>query len=127
MKILFLDDDKTRHQVFLTHYGQFENTRCFGAEEAIDKMANNSYDLIFLDHDLSENYANSRPSQLDGTYVAGMMIFNDHIFRHNREATVILHSLNPKGAKEMYDTLKMGRYSNVIIAPLGFSESIGLE
>jgi CheY-like chemotaxis protein len=55
-RILVLDDDARRHQWFDAHLTGHDSVR--SAEEARRALQDNPrYDLVFLDHDLAEDYA----------------------------------------------------------------------
>ena len=54
MKILVLEDDSFRAKFFLEKFGEHGITITESAYAAIDHLEEEVYDLIFLDHDLSD-------------------------------------------------------------------------
>ena len=103
MRIMFLDDMKSRRDVFkqnsIGHSVDFAIT----AKQAIDLLKKNSYDAIYLDHDLEDEHYNSNEDHHeDGRFVA----------RHLREMAqhhgkvVIVHSLNPDGRANIKSILQ---------------------
>lgn len=103
MRIMFLDDMKSRRDVFqqsaIGHTVDFAIT----AKQAIELLKNNQYDAIYLDHDLEEShYQITKEDDEDGRFVA----------RHLREMQqhhgkiVIVHSLNPDGRANIKSLLQ---------------------
>ena len=105
MRILILDDDHTRHKHFnrnlIGHV--VENTHT--AEECIDELKDNEWDVVFLDHDLGgEVYQAS--AEGTGWEVAKWL----HDNPKRKPNTVIVHSFNPTGAKNMIDLVEGSVY-----------------
>jgi hypothetical protein len=92
MKILVIDDTLDPRQIWLqstlTALGhQVDMT--FDADTALDLMSNYRYDLVFFDHDLGDG-------QLDGSAIAGRVLYDPELYQVPRAAWV--HSSNPEGA-----------------------------
>lgn len=103
MKVLFLDDMKSRRDEFqknsIGHVVHFATN----AQECLDLLKNNEYDVIYLDHDLeSEHYQSNEDHHEDGRFVAKHMI--DMPQHHGK--VVIVHSLNPDGRQNILSILK---------------------
>ena len=59
IKCLFLDDDEIRTKNFISEVPSAETVKT--AEECINKLKENDYDCVFLDHDLGgETYVSSK-------------------------------------------------------------------
>jgi CheY-like chemotaxis protein len=57
MRILFLDDDRLRHDAFAATHGADEVVHVFTAHEAVAALAGQGrFDLAQLDHDLAEEF-----------------------------------------------------------------------
>jgi CheY-like chemotaxis protein len=99
MRILILDDDLSRHKHFKANLIGHELTHTETAQECIDQIANNElFDYIFLDHDLGGNvYVESGKNT--GYEVAQYLANNPDKIPGKRK--VLVHSLNPVGAKNM--------------------------
>jgi hypothetical protein len=115
MKILFLDDMFDRHARFFDHCAQYgavnEETgqtlakiySAYDYGEATAAMMKQSFDVVFLDHDLSLESIMCDPEtseELTGTSVAKWMVefFENSLLP---KPQVVLHSLNPEGRKRM--------------------------
>jgi CheY-like chemotaxis protein len=123
MRILVLDDDSQRHQWFDAHILGHE--RAWSAKEARRALHENPrYDLVFLDHDLAEDYS-VVPAVWgeDGRTVAR---FIAAMPAGRRPAMAHIHSSNWGGAMEMEAILTA---AGVKVAraefPTGCKEAIG--
>lgn len=119
MKILFLDDMKSRRDVFqqnaIGHSVDFAIT----AQEAIELLKKNEYDVIYLDHDLEEShYHSKKEDDEDGAFVARHL--RDMKQHHGK--IVIVHSLNPDGRANikslLHDLFDVWMPENIRIAEL---------
>lgn len=103
MKILIVEDNEFRIKKFRSCLLNHDFHIAISANDAIEYLKNNQYDLIFLDHDLGglemidSNFYNT------GYTVAKYMAANDI------ECEVIIHSLNPVGAKNIQSIIPKGR------------------
>jgi CheY-like chemotaxis protein len=102
MRILFLDDMKKRRTIF-----QQSSIGCIvdfaeDAQEAISLLKTKEYDVIYLDHDLAEDhYQSNEDHHEDGRFVARAL---KEMPQHHKK-TVIVHSLNVDGRKQIKDIL----------------------
>ena len=106
MRILILDDEQCRHNEFAITYSTQDITHTTTYKEFIHELSTSSpWDLIHLDHDLGE-------STLNDAYVDGwgvMRFFNGQhaslriceLSEDKLPCEVIVHSINPEGAKSM--------------------------
>lgn len=110
MKILFLDDAEERHESMKEYGRNHTITHVRTAQEAILKLAVESFDLICLDHDLAYAQYGNKPVGIeeDGRLVAlrigrtwfsnrseQYFPFNDH------KGWIHIHSWNNPAAVEM--------------------------
>lgn len=94
MRALFLDDMKQRRDAFQRNAIGHTVDFATNAQEAIDLLKANEYDIIYLDHDLAEeHYHRNNDDDEDGRFVARKM--RDMPQHHG--TAVIVHSLNPVG------------------------------
>ena len=123
LRILVLDDDSRRHEWFDANIEGHDSV--WSAEEARHALqANPRYDLVFLDHDLAEDYSVA-PAVWgeDGRTVAR---FIAAMPAEKRPAMAHIHSSNWGGASEMEAILtavgvKVARAE----FPLGCMDAIG--
>ena len=59
IKVLLLDDDSRRHRWFIKRFKGDELDLAENVQEAKDLLAENTYDAIFLDHDLLPHHYDS--------------------------------------------------------------------
>lgn len=106
MRILFLDDDLERHQLFRIHYGDFcQCTYVHSYDEAVAALQNNpAFAEAWLDHDLSDAAAigKPKPGEKTGTHVAE---FIASMPDKTKPLKIIIHSFNPVGARRMHRIL----------------------
>lgn len=103
MRIFFLDDDYGRYKVFcqncIGHSLDYAQT----ADQALKMLAENEYDIIFLDHDLNEeHYVGDYTKMPTGFTVAKQM----RDFKHLHGTQVVVHSLNPAGRQNIKSAIK---------------------
>lgn len=105
MKILFLDDDPTRHAKFRqAHIGR-DITFVWSAEEAIEELKETYFDEVALDHDLAAQLNMELPPEGEGSgYDVALFIAQLPI--EKRPKVVLIHSFNPEGARRMAYALK---------------------
>jgi len=112
MSILILDDIKYRHDVFDKRYGAGECLHSYLYSDFLFKLQNGSpFDLIHLDHDLGDFVTNAdtyidgwgKTQQYNGVHAAIRICELEDELLPNR---VIVHSVNPEGARAMVSTLK---------------------
>lgn len=102
-RVLFLDDNKFRHN---TVQSELLHDAAFTATEAIELMKKKDYDLVFLDHDLGDEImVDSFGSVETGYTVAKWMVENKP-----KVKLVIVHSMNPAGSDNIANLLKDNGY-----------------
>lgn len=104
-RILVLDDDLTRLMAF--------NQRLIGSvvdcvttsKEAIDKLKENEYQIVYLDHDLG-GMTHCTSGENTGYEVAKFISTME-----TRPRNIVIHSFNTVGAKNMMSLLPESIYS----------------
>lgn len=96
MKILVLDDKEIRLRTFERLFPESEITHVETSKEAISKLDNEQWNLLFLDHDLGgqEMVASGENT---GWEVADWLSKNPI----KKPPTIVLHSCNPDGRANM--------------------------
>lgn len=112
MKILVLDDSLERHKIFARNLIGNEIFQAFNYEQAITVLNQQQFDLIFLDHDLSyDQEIGNAADEKTGADVA--LYLADLDLEHKPE--IIVHSLNPAGANNIFQILiQAGFYARKI-------------
>jgi hypothetical protein len=105
MRILFLDDDRFRHETFLGASVGHAVTAAFNASEAITALESGEFDLVYLDHDLGgeESEGLLLDGAEDGRFVAGAIAGFARLYP---DAYFVVHSLNFGGASSMVESLR---------------------
>lgn len=98
-KVLCLDDSEARHNMLLRN---IPSAVCvFTAAECIEKLENEAWDTVFLDHDLGgETYADSSNAN------TGMEVVQWVVENKPDVHKFIVHSMNIPAAVEMAAKLK---------------------
>jgi len=96
MRILILEDDINRIELFKSKLSMHELTFCTRAMEAVNLVTNVKYDLMFLDHDLEGKPYEDSDYENTGYQVAKMIPAT-----LNKDTRIIIHSMNPVGAENM--------------------------
>ena len=104
MRILILDDDECRHDVFRRVLADAERVHVYTAKQAIEALSSERFDLVCLDHDLDLLSESLLEPPGDGLEVARFIA--DHMPVDKVPRQVLVHSWNPCGARAMVDTLK---------------------
>lgn len=110
MKILFLDDDEVRHRSMMPKLIGHDVVQAYSAEEAIKALeVSEAFDLVFLDHDLSnEHYASAvtgEVGELEGTGYDVAVFIAETLQRDRLPKAVVVHTMNPSGASRMMAAL----------------------
>ena len=100
MKILILEDNIERIKVFKTHLFNEEKDFCTTAEQAIELLTAKKYDLVYLDHDLE-----GKPYEDSNYKNTGYQVAKVIPTTINKDTQIIIHSMNPIGAKAMRDVI----------------------
>jgi CheY-like chemotaxis protein len=104
-RILIVEDDATRCAWFQEKFsGRKLDVTCDVAE-AIVWLGEHDYEIILLDHDLMEEhyYSDEPDDEHTGYAVAAWLASHPD---SQRDATILIHSLNYLGAERMLTTLR---------------------
>ena len=101
MKILVLEDDSYRATTFIEKFCDHDVTITENAGIAMEYLEEDTFDWIFLDHDLGENNG-------CGADVAALLACNAD--NANNNARIIVHSWNVPAAKAMVGMLPQARH-----------------
>jgi hypothetical protein len=104
-RILILEDDALRVAWFKQKFADYQQDITLDVCQAIEWLQENDYTLILLDHDLTEEHYFSYDAEDSSTgyTVAAWLAKNDSF---QKDATIIIHSLNFIGAERMLKTLQ---------------------
>jgi len=101
IKVLLLDDDSRRHRWFIKRFKGDELDLAENVQEAKDLLAENTYDAIFLDHDLlPHHYDSNDHGDIENTGYAIAEWLNERS-ELQRAATIIVHTRNADAAIPM--------------------------
>ncbi len=113
MKILILDDDDCRHNRFKLHLlGNHFLTHARTYDEFVTAMMTDTFDVIFLDHDLNyEEYVSKDKNgcELTGYHAALWIVKNLQL--ETRPNNIVIHSHNMGGVIQMLGILKDAGYN----------------
>jgi len=120
LRIFLLEDDERRCEWFTKRFkGDHLDIVCDVAE-AKELLRRESYDSIFLDHDLRpEHYGSTiNDDERTGYAIASFLASNPQL---QRAATIMVHSFNADGAMRMVEELRgSGRHADYV--PFHFLE-----
>lgn len=110
ISVFLLDDDRRRHRWFKKRFEGDEIIIAETVEEAKKCLSEESFDAIFLDHDLlPHHYESNSHDDFDNTGFAIAKWLNENK-ELQRAATIIVHTRNADAAIPMVETLrKTGR------------------
>jgi DNA-binding LacI/PurR family transcriptional regulator len=118
IRVFLLDDDKRRHRWFAKRFdGDFVDV-AVDVKQAQEFLAANSYDAIFLDHDLHpEHYdTDSRDDERTGYAIASWLAAHPEL---QPASTIMVHTRNADGAMRMVEELRRaGRTADYVPFPL---------
>jgi hypothetical protein len=117
IRVFLLDDDKRRHQWFSARFKGDIVDIADNVEAAQGFLNDNSYDAIFLDHDLHpEHYhATSHDDERTGYAIASWLAANPEV---QRASTILVHTRNADGAMRMVEELRRaGRAADYVPFP----------
>ena len=110
MKILILDDDLNRHGFFNNALRHEDVTNVYTSKECIEELKKEDWDIVFLDHDLGgQVYVES--GEYTGYEVALFLEQNPEY----KPPKVIIHSLNPQGARNMQMAISGSKHIPIIV------------
>lgn len=117
--VFLLDDDKRRHRWFAKRFEGDELDIAETVEEAKEMLSENTYDAVFLDHDLLPHHYESNDHDdfaSTGYAVAEFLNENKNL---QRAATIIVHTRNADGAFRMVEKLReSGRNVEYVAFPM---------
>ncbi len=117
--VFLLDDDKRRHRWFAKRFAGDELDVVETVEEAKELLSGNTYDAIFLDHDLLPHHYESNDHDdfaSTGYAIAEWLFENKNI---QRSATFFVHTRNAEGAYKMVEKLRdSGRQVEYVPFPM---------
>lgn len=96
MKILVVEDSEERNVQFRKWLSHHDFDIATDASSAIKMLNLKKYDVIFLDHDLGDR--SNVPSDDPNT---GYAVAKQIPYSINRNAQVVIHSMNPQGANNI--------------------------
>jgi len=105
MRVLIVEDDESRGAWFQEKFADYELDLTSNVQEAFSWLTEWDYDIILLDHDLIEDHYYSEAFDDDRTGYAVASWLATHPDRQ-RDATIIVHSLNFGGADRMLERLR---------------------
>jgi CheY-like chemotaxis protein len=118
IRVFLLDDDKRRHRWFSARFkGDFVDV-ADNVEQAQQFLSANSYDAIFLDHDLHPEHYNalSHDDERTGYAIASWLAANPQL---QRASTIVVHTRNADGAMRMVEELRRsGRTADYVPFPM---------
>ena len=118
IRVFLLDDDRRRHRWFSARFkGDFVDV-ADNVKQAQEFLGSNSYDAIFLDHDLHpEHYkTDTRDDTRTGFAIASWLAANPEL---QPASTILVHTRNADGAMRMVEELRRaGRTAEYVPFPL---------
>lgn len=105
LRVFLLDDDVLRHEWFARRFSRDEIDTAFDPAEAFELLSSNTYDAIFLDHDLLPEHYNSKEQddERTGYAVAAWLAARPGT---QSGATFIIHTRNADAALRMVELLR---------------------
>ncbi|HEV3467980.1 MAG TPA: cyclic-phosphate processing receiver domain-containing protein [Pyrinomonadaceae bacterium] len=111
LRVFLLDDDALRHEWFARNFRGDLLDVAADAGRAVELLASNNYDLVFLDHDLlPEHYYAEGPDDERTGYAVARFLAE----RPDRQSTsiIIVHTRNADGALRMVELMRRtGRHA----------------
>ena len=118
IRVFVLEDDSRRHDWFAKRFkGDFLDI-ADNVPKAQDLLTNNSYDAIFLDHDLHpEHYhSDTTDDERTGYAIALWLAARPEL---QRASTILVHTRNADGAMRMVEELRRaGRAAEFVPFPM---------
>lgn len=118
IRVFLLDDDPRRHNWFASRFKGDQIDFAHNVPQAEELLSANSYDAIFLDHDLHpEHYESSVPDdERTGYAIATWLASRPEL---QRASTIFVHTRNADGAMRMVEELRRsGRAAEYVPFPL---------
>ena len=115
MKVLVLEDNQDRINLFKQIFRNSNLLIVTNIDDFIREIRRDVFDRIYMDHDLGGGAFVPSENETTGYQAAKYMVEYDL----QKEAEIIIHSMNPAGAEAMRNVLHKNEY-NVQVIP--FSE-----
>ena len=104
-RILIVEDDEVRCEWFRRRLAGAELDVTCDVRQAVEWLSERDYATVLLDHDLTEeHYFTNSPDDAQTGYAVALWLAS-HPDRQ-RDATIIVHSLNYTGAQRMVTALR---------------------
>jgi CheY-like chemotaxis protein len=103
-RVLVVEDDETRRAWFRQKFAAHALDVTCDVRQAIRWLAEREYSTILLDHDLREEhyFSDEHDDERTGYFVAAWLASHSD---RQRDALIVVHSLNYAGAQRMLDIL----------------------
>jgi CheY-like chemotaxis protein len=111
IRVFLLDDDTLRHRWFARRFAGDRLDTATDPARAFELLSTNTYDAVFLDHDLlPEHYDSDEPDdERTGYAVAAWLAAHPEA---QPAATIIVHTRNADGALRMVELMRRaGRHA----------------
>jgi hypothetical protein len=119
ISVFVLDDDRRRHRWFQKRFVGDEIDLAETVEEAKEFLKENTYDAIFLDHDLLPHHYESNDHDDFSTTGYAIAEFLDENRELQRAATIIVHTRNADAAIPMVQKIReSGRSCEYVAFPM---------
>ena len=106
ISVFVLDDDTRRHRWFIKRFEGDEIDVAENVEEAKELLAAESYDAIFLDHDLLPHHYESNDHSDFGSTGYAIAEWLRERPELQRAATIVVHTRNAEAAVRMVEKLR---------------------
>ena len=106
ISVFLLDDDERRHEWFERRFEGDDLSIAETVEEAKEMLAANSYDAIFLDHDLLPHHYTSNDHDDYASTGYAIAEWLEERSELQRAATIIVHTRNADAAIPMVQKLR---------------------
>ena len=113
MRVLLLEDSMERISWFAKRFIGKVVDYAYTADQANEFLLKNTYDIIFLDHDLAEEHYVAMYQPLD-TELSGTGVDTAKFIASNKcspKAQIIIHSLNSVGSQSIFAILDDAGYN----------------
>lgn len=118
IRIFLLDDDRRRHRWFKRRFEGDEIDIAETVAEAKPFLKDNSYDAVFLDHDLLPHHYKSDERDDENTGYAIALWLSENTNLQNA-ATIIIHTRNSDAGMRMVECMRQkGRNVEYVPFPL---------
>lgn len=118
IRVFVLEDDSRRHAWFKKRFHGDYLDIADNVVKAQELLTNNSYDAIFLDHDLEPHHYHSSSTDDERTGYAIALWLAAHP-EFQRASTILVHTRNADGAIRMVEELRQaGRAAEFVPFPM---------